>query len=374
MKNIGIVCEYNPFHNGHFKQLRGIEGSVCLMSGNFVQRGEPAILDKYVRARAAVECGASLVLELPLTCAVASAERFADGAVEIFERLGCIDGLCFGSEEGDINNIMSTARALLQPEFKEYLQRELETGVSFPTARHRALVAMGADASLIERPNDILAVEYCKALVRRGSSIEPVTIRREGCYHTGTDCENPSASFLRTQDDWEGFVPRAAWELFRTAPKYALCKGERSILARLRSMREADFENVAYGSEGLWSKLMRACREERDLLSIVSAVKSKRYTYSRVMRMILCAFLGITDRQMQQPAPYVRVLAFDDVGRSILRQMREGADIPIINVGQMPPDAAYWELERQANDLFALFSEDILPPGGDLRERVFYKR
>lgn len=373
MKNIGIVCEYNPFHNGHMKQLKMLERSICLMSGNFVQRGEPAIVDKYVRARAAVACGASLVLELPITYAIASAERFADGAVEIFSRLGCVDGLCFGSEEGDINNIMSTAKALLQPDFSEHLRSTLDQGVSFPAARQAALTQMGLDSSVLERPNDILAVEYCKALVRRNSSIEPITIKREGCYHTAQDENNPSASFLRTIDDWQAYVPKEALEIFKAAPKYRLQYGQRAYLARLRSMEEEEFETLPYGSEGLWSKLMRACRQDRTLEEIIATIKSKRYTHTRIMRLLLCAFLGITQEMMQKEAPYVRVLAFDEHGRKLLRMIRDYAGIPVINAGQMPPDREYWRLERRAGDLYGLFCEDVAAPASERNQRVFSK-
>ncbi len=372
MKNIGIVCEYNPLHNGHVKQLRQFDSTICLMSGNFVQRGEPAILDKYVRARAAVECGASLVLELPITCALSSAEGFADGAVEIFSRLGCVDGLCFGSESGDINNIMSTAKNLLHPNFSEHLREALQEGVSFPVARAKALAAMGMESSVLEKPNDILAVEYCKALLKRENAIEPITILREGCYHTGTDCENPSASFLRTQDDWSSFVPERAWELCKTAPRYSLAAGERAMLARLRSLTQAEFETLPYGSEGLWSKLMRACRTETNLEDIIAAVKSKRYTHTRIMRMLMCAFLGIGE---PMPKPdYVRVLAFDGTGRALLRKIRDHGGISLVNAGEMPDNATYFELERRASDLYGLFCQtQIAPPNREREMRVFYK-
>ena len=360
MKNIGIICEYNPFHNGHAKQIAAFENTVCLMSGNFVQRAEPAIMDKYVRARAAVACGASLVLELPITYAIASAEGFADGGVELLSRLGCIDAICFGSEEGDINNIMSTAKSLLQPEFSEVLRTELQEGVSFPVARHRALEAMGAEARLLERPNDILAVEYCKALLRRNSDIEAITLRREGDYHTGTDAHNPSASFLRTQEDWSGYVPQAALEVYRSAPRYHLFAGQRAMLARLRAMSEAEFEQLPYGSEGLWRKVMHACREKASLEQIIDAAKSKRYTRTRIMRILMCAYLGINEAMMRAEIPYVRVLAMNDAGREVLRQSKSKRRIPLLHGEERPPECTYSELERRVAALYELFAGDGL--------------
>lgn len=359
MKNIGIICEYNPFHNGHAKQLAAFERTVCLMSGNYVQRGEPAIADKYLRAQAAVRCGASLVLELPLNCAVRSAEGFADGAVEIFSRLGCVDAICFGSEEGNIDSIMSTAKALLRPDFPPLLRAELETGVSFPTARERALGRMGAPVGVLERPNDILAVEYCKALLRRASDIEPIAMRREGSYHTGTDLQNPSASVLRERDDWTGFVPEGAMQVLRTAQRHDLKTGERAVLARLKSMGEDEFERLPYGSEGLWRRLMAACREGCDLEQIVALTKSKRYTRSRIMRMILCAFLGLDAAALSAEAPYVRILAMNETGRKILRESKKNRRILLLHGNEKPPKCDFAETERRAEALYPLFAADF---------------
>lgn len=361
MKNVGIICEYNPFHNGHARQLRAVREQggvcVCLMSGNYVQRGEPAIFDKWTRAKAAALCGADLVLELPVTYALRSAEGFAAGGVEILDRMGCIDGLCFGSETDDINIIMSTAKALDTPEFSQNLKKELKLGVSFPTARQLALEAMGEDGSVLETPNAILAVEYCKALLRRNSAIQPLLIHREGDYHGGTDPDAPSASFLRTQTDWHGYVPEDALACFAGVPRHSVAAGQRAWLARLRSMEEAEFERLPFGSEGLWRKVLSACRTEPTLEAIVQAAKSKRYTRTRLMRLLLCAYLGITEEMLMQPAPYVRVLAVNGRGQRVLRQAKQGGELPLLHTGQRAPDCAYAALERRAADLFPLFCE-----------------
>ena len=361
MKNVGIICEYNPFHNGHARQLRAVREQggvcVCLMSGNYVQRGEPAIFDKWTRAKAAALCGADLVLELPVTYALRSAEGFAAGGVEILDRMGCIDGLCFGSETDDINIIMSTAKALDTPEFSQKLKKELKAGVSFPTARQLALEAMGEDGSALETPNAILAVEYCKALLRRNSAIQPLLIHREGDYHGGTDPDAPSASFLRTQTDWHGYVPEDALACFAGVPRHSVAAGQRAWLARLRSMEEGEFERLPFGSEGLWRKVLSACRTETTLEAIVQAAKSKRYTRTRLMRLLLCAYLGITEETLMQPAPYVRVLAVNGRGQRVLRQAKQGGELPLLHTGQRAPDCAYAALERRAADLFPLFCE-----------------
>lgn len=374
MKTVGIICEYNPFHNGHAKQLAAINGvKVCLMSGNYVQRGEPALLDKFTRAKAAVLCGADLVLELPLTYAIASAEGFARGGVEVLTRLGCIDGLCFGSESGEIEDIMETARLLLTEPFRAALRSELASGVSFPRARQNAVETLGGDGSVLENPNDILAVEYCKTLLLLQSPIEPMTLRREGSYHESLQGENPSASVLRRTDDWRGFVPEKALEVFEAAPRYTLRAGERAWLARLRAMSESEFEALPYGSEGLWRKVMHACHAEATLEDILEAAKSKRYTRSRLKRMLLCAFLGISEEMLKRSVPYVRVLALNANGAAVVREARKDGSIAVINAGENASEAQYGELERRASALYGLFREGQ-PAPAEAQERVFALR
>ena len=201
MNTIGIICEYNPLHTGHKKQidlLRQEDSAVvCLMSGNFVQRGHPAIIDKSIRAEAAIRCGADLVLELPAVYALSSAEGFAAGGVKILS--GFCDKLCFGAETADRDALMNTAKALLSEELPPLLRNHLEQGKSFPAARQAALEEMGLDATLLESPNNILAVEYCKAILNQNSAMEPMPIHRGGDYHDAqAQLENPSATSIRS--------------------------------------------------------------------------------------------------------------------------------------------------------------------------------
>lgn len=170
-------------------------------------------------AEAAVRCGAALVLELPPSYALRSAEGFADGGVELLDRLGCAEALCFGSESGDAEALLATARTLLSPELVPLLKQELAGGASFPAARQRALERLGAPgAPLLERPNSILAVEYCKALLRRGSAMRPIVLHRAGDYHGGSAADAPSASFLRGQADWTDYMPEARGPCQAAAP------------------------------------------------------------------------------------------------------------------------------------------------------------
>ena len=374
MKVVGIVCEYNPFHNGHWKQLEAVHAAggtaVCLMSGNYVQRGEPALIDKWTRAKAAALCGADLVLELPLTYALRSAEGFAAGGVEIFSRLGCVQAMCFGSESGNADDIMSTARRLQDEAFPSVLKAELKRGVSFPKARQLALEALGADASLLEKPNDILAVEYAKALL--STEIEPMVLRRIGSYYDSMDCENPSASYLRSIADWCGFVPEAAQAVYAHAAHYRMEAGERAMLARLRAMEDAEFAALPYGSEGLWRKVMHACRQCATVEGILESAKSKRYTRTRLMRLLLCAYLGITKEYLEASAPYIRVLAMNAAGQAVLKAARKNGRLLLLHTGEQAPEGAYAELERRATRLYGLFCTEQVPSAdAERKARVF---
>ena len=378
MKITGIICEYNPFHLGHYKQLQlakqASDGVVCLMSGSYVQRGAPAVFDKMARAEAAVRCGADLVLELPTTVSLCSAEGFANGGVGILSPF-CTH-LCFGAETAKPDTLMDTARALLSEEFPELLHRELDKGLSFPAARQAALEAMGQDASALQQPNNILAVEYCKAILSQKSSMEPMPILRLGGYHDAApDGENPSATALRSLMEqgksWRSYVPAEAARCMENATVHTLQAGERAILGRLRMMTEEEFQVLPYGSEGLWRKLMHAVRQEATLEDILNAAKSKRYTRTRLDRMVLCAFLGITEQMLSSPAPYVRVLGFNETGRQILKLAREHGRFP--NIGENTKDP-YQLWEYRWGDLYGLFAHSPEKAGKEREARVYYHR
>ena len=379
MKTVGIVCEYNPLHKGHCRQLRLVRkafGSdctiVCTMSGNFVQRGAPSILDKSIRAEAALMCGADLVLELPVTCALSSAEGFAAGAVRQLQ--GLCDVLCFGAETPEPELFVNTARCLLSPAFPPLLRQALDTGLSFPAARQQALEAMGLPA--LVNPNDILGVEYCKAILQQPSPMDIFPIHRPGSYHaTEPDRENPSATALRQRmlagNGWLDYVPPEIGELFASAPLHSLHAGQRAILTRLRTMTEGEFEALPYGSEGLWRKLMHAARQENTLEDVLAATKSRRYTRSRLDRMVMCAFLGITSTDLEMEVPYTRVLAFTSRGRAVLKAAKPR--FPYRNAGEAVPHP-YWELEKRCSDLYGLFcTVGQEAPGQEELRRIYYQ-
>ena len=355
----GIICEYNPFHKGHAKQIRYLKDRgdtvVCLMSGDYVQRGEPALLDKSLRAKAALEAGADLVLELPVQVSLSSAEGFAAGGVGILSIL--CDTLCFGAEHPEDTDFFATAEALLSNRFTFFLREELAAGVSFPRARQAALERMGVASGLLVSPNDILGVEYAKAILAGGKRMKLEPIFRGGDYHADVaDRSDPSATSLRKLfregGDWTPYVPNP--EIFRGAALHTLEAGERAVLAKLRSMDEAEFEALPYGSEGLWRKFQTACERERTIEDILEAAKSKRYTRTRLNRMLLCAFLGLTDRDMKQAAPYVRLLGLSQAGGRVLRGRKNSF---IVNAGERKR-CPYEERERKFSALYGLFALD----------------
>ena len=382
MKIVGIICEYNPLHLGHKKQIdtiRSLCGAdtavVCLMSGNFVQRGAPAILDKSVRAKAAILAGADLVLELPVETALSSAEGFAAGGTAILGQF--CDHLCFGAENAEAGPLMATARALLSDGFPPRLRAALESGRSFPAARQQALEEMGLAGALVTSPNNILAVEYCKAMLAQNTKMTPLPIHRGGDYHDARpDDENPSATALRqlllTGADWTRYVPEQVRPAFENARLYTLDAGERAILAKLRTMTDEEFEALPYGSEGLWRKFMHACRSKATLEEIITATKSKRYTRTRLDRMTMCAFLGLTAEDLRSPAPYTRVLAFNDRGRAVLKEARRTGCF--LNAGERH-DSDYCRREYRIGNLHGLFVPGLPEaPGTEEKRRVYYHR
>lgn len=378
MKIVGIVCEYNPFHMGHQKQFEAVRriygpdsAIVCAMSGNFVQRGAPAVLDKSLRAEAAVRCGANLVVELPVTVCLSSAEGFAAGGVKILSRL--CDALCFGAETADRDALLALAEGLLRPDFSQCLREKLEAGCSFPAARQAALEEQGLPGEILSLPNNILAVEYCKAILSQNAKMEILPIHRPGSYHAReADRENPSATAVRERmtagQPWQAYVPEEARKLLSGAPLHTLEAGERAVLARLRTMTDEDYAALPYGSEGLWRKLMHAARSQAGLEQVLQAVKSKRYTRSRLDRMVMCAFLGIGQEDLNRTPPYARILTFDGQGQQLLNRVKEAGYFR--NAGQRIP-GPWWELEQRAEDLYGLFSLGEVPPaGGEARRRV----
>lgn len=385
MQVVGMITEYNPLHLGHLLQITRTREAlgpdaavVCVMSGNFVQRGDFAVVRKHIRAEAAVRSGADLVLELPLPWAVSSAERFADGGIRTLIATGLVTHLSFGSECGDTDALQGVARALCSEEFPPLLRRELRKGGSFAASRQSAAEELLSkrQAALLKNPNDILGIEYCKSLLRHGSQIKPLAIPREGAAHDGEPEDGiASAAAIRRllregkRDDAlarmapamrEGYLREAS---AGRAPVFsAVC--ERAILARLRMMGVKEYAELDEGREGLGNRFYAASRTAATLEELFSAVKTKRYAYARLRRMALWAYLGLTPERIPVKLPYLRVLAADAAGRALLGKMRKSASVPVLtkpaDVRRLPEAAQkLFQMEACATDLYTLAIPDL---------------
>ena len=366
MRTAGIISEYNPFHRGHAWQIGelrrrlGAETAVvCAMSGSFVQRGDFAVMRTHARAEAAVRGGADLVLELPLPWAIASAEGFAAGGVGVLAATGAVDTLVFG-ECGDTETLKAVAAALESESFAAYLRQGLQEGVSFAAAREAAArKLLGEKAAVLAQPNDILGVEYCKAVARQNAVMEPLALPRRGVGHDGGAAEGfASASHIR-----ELLINGACADEFLTPESAAIyarecaagrapvtmANAERAILARLRAMREEDFAPFDGGGEGLYHRFYDAVQRETSIEDILAAAKSKRYAYARLRRLLLAVYLGVTPEDTPQRVPYLRVLACNARGREVLRCMKTTAAAPVLT-----RSADVRRLDADAQRLFTL--------------------
>lgn len=374
MRFAGIIAEYNPFHNGHAYQIEqtrkaGATHIAVVMSGHVVQRGEIACFSKWTRAEAAVRGGADLVLELPALFACAPAERFALGGVSILNGLGIPGMLSFGSECGEIGLLGQCVEALEgidhSPELREYLDR----GFTFANARTKAIADLYGEkiAALLNEPNNILGVEYLRALRALNSSLEPFTLRREGAAHDSDVAVGRFASASRIREICQfssvrlaaPFVPDSAYSLYRK--DYAtgqagasLYHATPTVLYHLRSMSREQFAKLPDIGEGLENRLFKASRQSATLDELLMSVKSKRYPLSRIKRLVLYALLGITREMQTLPPAYIRVLAFNERGQEILRKAKKTAQYPIYHsFAKLERDfSAYTEPEALSTELF----------------------
>lgn len=311
---------------------------VCAMSGNFVQRGDVAVLRKHARAAAAITAGADLVIELPLPTVLSSAEGFARGGVLLLESLGVCKYLSFGSEAGEIKILEDIAACLLTSETSARIKEELKSGVSYASARQNAVTQiLGEKADILKKPNNILGIEYLKALQATKSQMQPLTIRRIGAAHDSFGAE--SASHLRHilkagKEPW-ALMPKAASVILQDeitsgrGPVFMEAL-DTALLSRLRLLSDSAYKDLPDASEGVETRLMRYARTMPTLPRILEAVKTKRYAMSRLRRMLVCAALGITRADTLMPPAYIRVLAMNDVGKRLLREIKALSPLTVI--------------------------------------------
>ena len=394
----GIVAEYNPFHNGHafhIERTRAEHGGcaathvVAVMSGSFVQRGEPAVMPKADRVRAALAGGVDLVLELPVPWSMASAEGFAFGAVSILDALGCVDVLSFGSECGDVASLLKVADTLESDRFSSLLRYHLEAGIAFPDARQRAVAELAGHktAALLESPNNTLGIEYLKALRRRKSRITPFTVERFGSGHDQRlpVGEFACASYLRDLlaagriGNISPYIPPRSLEVLHDAAKAGHCPAdpvliERAMLSALRRLSKEQVARLPGISEGLENRVYDAIRGAGTLEELTERIKTKRYPLARVRRLLTAGFLGLSSGWEARTPPYIRVLGVNRRGTEILRAAKGGSLPRITRVSQLEalPDEAktLFALECRAADLYALALPSPYPCGTEYTNGV----
>ena len=383
MRVSSLICEYNPFHNGHkymIEKMRenGCEYIIACMSGNFTQRGDFAVFDKYSRTKTALENGIDLVIELPVIYSCATAEKFAFGGADILNSLGCVSEIYFGSECGNMEALRNTADILQSSEISEKIKKYLSLGQTFAKARENAVADIDKiSAEILKSPNNILGIEYIKARNKINSPILPQTIQRVGSEHDSlTVCENTaSATLIRkmiyeNNQEFKKYIPSPVFSEIHDFKKL-----ETAVLYKLRMMSLEDFKNLPDISEGLENRLYSAVRSGTSIEQILSLAKTKRYTLARLRRILLYAFLGITQNDCNMLPQYIKILGFSQNGKNILRTMRETAKLPVImrysDVKKLSPSAQYlYALESKCDDIYALSGENIIPCGRNLTENT----
>ena len=348
----GLITEYNPFHNGHLFHLKktrettGADYTAVVMSGSFVQRGAPAVFDKYSRTQAALLSGADLVFEMPAPFSTASAREFASYAVALFTALGAVDSICFGSECGEIEPILRAARLLNEESesFKKRLQDFLKEGKTFPEARSSALAEEGAEeAKLLSSPNNILGVEYCQAVLRQRSPLSCFTIKREGKGYHDPSLNGALGSALAVRQALQSGTDVQALRFLLPDPSFdSVCRSipvfldDFSGLLNYRLLTEQEPERYAEIRPELAARIKKLAPGFASFDQRIKELKSRQLTYTGVSRGLIHLILGIEQRQMDLFkeagfAPYARILGFRKSAAPLLRRIKENSSIPVIS-------------------------------------------
>ncbi len=377
MRTIGIIAEYNPFHKGHAyhiqksKDMTGAKQVIAVMSGSFVQRGEPALFDKFLRTEAALKNGVDLVLELPVIFACATAEIFATGGIRLLTETGLVEGVCFGSECGDLPLLEEAARLMENEteEFRRLLKEALEEGLSYPAARAKAMQTISHTAAgVLSTPNDILALEYLKALHRTGSPLKPVAIKREGDYHN-TELSTAgfaSASALRAaflegnHNEALSHIPQNAVDIFSKALSLGQAPVRLSgftdaLQYKLRTTSAEELSHIADVTEGLENRMLSAMEQAWEMDELIQLIKTKRYTQSRIRRILIHTLLDITAKEQSyflslRRLPYLRVLGFRKESADLLGELTERSNCPVLSNLKKAPEL----LDEDGRHLLAL--------------------
>lgn len=420
MKILGLITEYNPFHNGHryhlekSKEITKATHTVAVMSGNFLQRGEPAMVHKWERAKMAVKSGVDLVIELPTSYACATAELFAYGAVSLLHRLGSVDYLCFGSEVGNVNPLLQIAKILSEPtpRFQEILKEHVNLGGTFPVARSMAILkyleetqqynatSLSEISDALKNPNNILGIEYLKSLKKLNSAMTPYTISRKSAGYHSTNITNSTIAsatairaYLLKENNLKGIasvVPKDTLDILShsmdtgVAPIFAT-DFQQILLAIVRRSTPRDLKNIFDVEEGLENRIHHCAHQASTLDELYEAIKSKRYTLTRIQRILMHLLLNITKEDISyfndhSGPQYARILGFNDKGREILQSFKSTSDIPLIsNLKNYTPQntaaARMLSIDIRATNLYTLaFAEGKKGQGPmDYRMSPYYE-
>ncbi len=409
MQVLGIIAEYNPFHNGHWylieeaKKDQRFDAVLCVMSGNFVQRGHPAVCSKWTRAEMALRCGADLVIELPFIHAVRSAYYFARGAIELLSGTRIVTHLAFGSESGNLENLKYVARVITaEPEdYRSILKETLDLGLSYPAARAKALHYYLKNSGLetedlLLGPNNILALEYLRVIEQSNLPLKPLTIKREGSGYHESSLSNPSlasatairqALFENRLEHIQANMPRASWELLLQAidsgrapvPTDSL---EQTILSRLRTLSIHEIKELYEVSEGLEYRIYEASRSCGTLAGLRQHIKSRRYSLTRINRILLYSIFGVSKTLVEEldkegPA-YLHILGLSDRGKQLLQKINNLSSMQVLNRGKDVkrfyeenkgyPSGTMLELDIKATDVYSLLMPD---PGARIGARDY---
>ena len=373
MNAVGIVAEFDPFHNGHRYLIeyakKYADVTVCVMSGNFVQRAVPALLPKRARAESALLGGADIVLELPFVYAVSSAEYFAANAVKILCDFGC-NKICFGAENDDRERILKAAEYLLTDEYENALKENLKKNIGFATARQKAFDESGIDFD-ISQPNNILAVEYAKEIIKNYPDVEILPLKRNSVSHDSdqTQGEFASASLIRERflndESYREFVPESAFKIYsecRQTGSYAdFDRFTLAVLSKLRNgYTEQDGKLNAFMTDELYARMKKHLLSSKSLLELYENMKVKHYAHSRIRRAILCEFFEITGEDIETPPAYIRVTGFRKEKENEFRLLAKSAALPVVTSASdieklgSPEAKRLFEIEAKSTDIYSL--------------------
>ncbi len=398
MKVLGVVTEYNPFHNGHkyhiekSKEISGCDAAIAVMSGHFLQRGEPALLDKWRRAEMAVHSGVDLVIEIPTVYACATAEFFSYGSLQLLQGTGIVTDLSFGSEHGELPLLEHIAQILVESpkQYEYYLKAGLDRGSLFPAARSEALALYIKERNeldesrslelnqVLKSPNNILAIEYLKTLIRTDSSITPHTFRRRSAPYHDRKIRGSIASATAIREHLlsgenistlAGVLPEASYNILSDAVREGsapvfIHDFQDVLLGLLRRSTPRDLQNIFDVNEGIENRLLDGGKKSASIEELLENVKTKRYTYTRIQRILMHLLLNLQKKDLlsynQSGGPrYLRVLAFNDRGRLLLKKMKRKSTLPLITnlkhyQPENPLEKSMLEYDLRGTDLFAL--------------------